>query len=58
MLMCGEVYDLKKRTWTLIPNMLPERSNVGGGGQGKESSSSSAMAASAAPPLVAGGEEV
>ncbi|CAF2200233.1 hypothetical protein YC2023_092845 [Brassica napus] len=56
MLMCGEVYDLKKRTWSLIPNMLPERSNGGGGGgggQGKETSSSSAMAASAAPPLVA-----
>lgn len=56
MLMCGEVYDMKKRTWSLIPNMLPERSNGGGGGgggHGKETSSSSAMAASAAPPLVA-----
>ncbi|KAJ4884527.1 F-box/kelch-repeat protein [Raphanus sativus] len=42
MLMCGEVYDLKKRTWTLIPNMLPG-SNGGGG----------AAAVSGAPPLLA-----
>ncbi|KAG2324228.1 hypothetical protein Bca4012_038760 [Brassica carinata] len=46
MLMCGEVYDLKKRTWTLIPNMLPG-SNGGGGGD------SSAAAVSGAPPLLA-----
>ncbi|KAF8103290.1 hypothetical protein N665_0188s0231 [Sinapis alba] len=44
MLMCGEVYDLKKRTWTLIPNMLPG-SNGGG--------DSSAAAVSGAPPLLA-----
>ncbi|CAN7041061.1 hypothetical protein BRARA_B02129 [Brassica rapa] len=47
MLMCGEVYDLKKKTWTLIPNMLQQGSN-GGGDQAKEASSGSG-----ARPLVA-----
>ncbi|CAH8334693.1 unnamed protein product [Eruca vesicaria subsp. sativa] len=44
MLTCGEVYDMKKKTWTLIPNMLSETSS--GGDQTKETFF-------AAPPIVA-----
>lgn len=36
------MYDLKKKTWTLIPNMLQQGSN-GGGVQSKEVSSASGL---------------
>lgn len=44
-LTCGEVYDLKTRTWTEIPNMFPGRN----GGAG----AIEAPAATEAPPLLA-----
>ncbi|KAK8287762.1 hypothetical protein V6Z12_D07G079400 [Gossypium hirsutum] len=44
-LTCGEVYDLKMKTWHEIPNMYPARNGVAG--------ATEAPAAAEAPPLVA-----
>uniref|UniRef100_A0A803L943 Uncharacterized protein n=1 Tax=Chenopodium quinoa TaxID=63459 RepID=A0A803L943_CHEQI len=44
-LTCGEVYDLERRTWTLIPNMFPLRD--------VEPGAPEASAMSEAPPLIA-----
>ncbi|XP_021761655.1 F-box/kelch-repeat protein At1g74510-like [Chenopodium quinoa] len=46
-LTCGEVYDLERRTWTLIPDMFPLRNVEPGAPE------ASAMSEAGAPPLIA-----